>query len=59
MNASAKQLRDDALAIWRAGVDAVRSDRLVMDAVRVEDDNITVGDQVFSDAMSALFAMTP
>ena len=26
---SDEQLREDALAIWQAGVDAVRSDRLV------------------------------
>jgi hydroxypyruvate reductase len=44
------QLRDDALAIWQAGVDAVRSDRLVTHAVRVEDDNILVGDQVLPTA---------
>jgi len=46
MNARARELRDDALAIWQAGVDAVHSDRLVTDAVRVQDDNILVGDQV-------------
>jgi len=50
MNAPATQLRDDALAIWQAGVDAVRSDRLVTDAVRVEGDNILIGDQVFPAA---------
>ena len=29
MNRSDEQLCDDALAIWQAGVDAVRSDRLI------------------------------
>lgn len=33
---AAAQLRQDALGIWQAGVDAVRSDRLVRLAVRVE-----------------------
>jgi glycerate-2-kinase len=33
---SSQGLRDDALAIWQAGVDAVRADRLVADAVRVD-----------------------
>ncbi len=37
-------LRDDALAIWRAGVDAVQSDQLVMDTVCVRDGQIVVGD---------------
>jgi hydroxypyruvate reductase len=32
------QLRSDALAIWQAAIDAVRSDRLVTNAVRVEGD---------------------
>jgi hydroxypyruvate reductase len=39
---SAQQLRTDALAIWQAGVDAVRSDRLVRDNVRVEGDVLDV-----------------
>jgi hydroxypyruvate reductase len=38
-------LRDDALAIWQAGVDAVRSDRLVQDAVQVHGEHLSVGDQ--------------
>jgi len=36
-------LRDDALAVWQAGVDAVRSDRLVQDAVQVRDEHLCVG----------------
>jgi glycerate 2-kinase len=35
--------RDDALRIWRVGVDAVRSDELVKRAVRVDGDLLTVG----------------
>jgi hydroxypyruvate reductase len=38
-------LRDDALAIWYAGLDAVRSDRLVQDAVQVRGEHLIVGDQ--------------
>jgi hydroxypyruvate reductase len=39
-----QQLRDDALAIWRAGVDAVRSDRLVQANVRVDGDVLRIVD---------------
>lgn len=39
------KLRDDALAIWRAGVDAVRSDRLVCEHVRVTDGDLVIGAQ--------------
>lgn len=39
------QLRDDALRIWQAGVDAVRSDRLVRDAVHVEGNELVIGDE--------------
>lgn len=37
-------LRADALRIWRAGVDAVRSDRLVRQAVRVDGQELRIGD---------------
>jgi glycerate 2-kinase len=37
VNRSPEQLRTDALRIWRAGVDAVRSDRLVRENVRIAD----------------------
>ena len=40
-----EQLRRDALRIWQAGVDAVRSDRLVQAAVRVEGSSLWVGQQ--------------
>lgn len=36
MYSSLQELRRDALAIWQAGVDAVRADRLVRNNVRVE-----------------------
>ncbi|HTN77429.1 MAG TPA: glycerate-2-kinase family protein, partial [Pirellulaceae bacterium] len=39
------QLREDLLAIWHAGVDAVRADRLVQDAVVVEDGYIIIDDE--------------
>ncbi len=48
MSRSAKHLRDDALAIWQAGVDAVRSDRLVLDTVHVDAGQLVVGDQILS-----------
>ena len=43
---SSSQLRSDALAIWQAGVDAVRSDRLVRDNVRVEGNWLIIGDEM-------------
>jgi hydroxypyruvate reductase len=39
------QLRTDALAIWQAGVEAVRSDRLVKDNVTVDGSWLSVGDE--------------
>jgi hydroxypyruvate reductase len=36
---SPEQLREDALAIWRAGVDAVRADQLVADNVSIDNDS--------------------
>ncbi len=44
MRRSAQTLREDALAIWQAGVDAVRSDRLVLDAVAIGDDQLLISD---------------
>lgn len=44
---SPKQLREDALAIWRAGVHAVRSDRLVRANVRVDGDTLRIADHEF------------
>lgn len=45
MKRSAEQLRNDALAIWQAGVDAVRSDRLVREFVQVAGSQLLVGDE--------------
>ncbi len=44
MNQTRDALRDDALAIWQAGVDAVRSDQLVMDTVSIRNGQLVVGD---------------
>ncbi|MCS7304874.1 MAG: glycerate kinase [Thermoguttaceae bacterium] len=40
---SLEQLRHDGLAIWQAGVDAVRSDRLMQQAVQVEGGWLRIG----------------
>jgi len=42
---SAEQLRRDVLAIWQASVDAVRSDRLVREAVRVDRGRLFICDE--------------
>lgn len=41
---SEEQLREDAISIWKAGVDAVRSDRLVRDAIQIDGRHMTVAD---------------
>jgi glycerate 2-kinase len=38
----------DAIAIWQAGLAAVRSDRLVHDALRVEGPTLLIGDEEIS-----------
>lgn len=43
---SSETLRRDALAIWQAGVDAVRSDRLVRQAVRIDGNQLSIGDEI-------------
>src|SRR6185295_2335924 len=45
MKRSVDQLREDALAIWQAGIDAVRSDRLVREFVQVAGSQLLVGDE--------------
>jgi hydroxypyruvate reductase len=40
-----RSLLSDALAIWHAGLDAVRSDRLMRDTLRVEGPLLVVGDE--------------
>ena len=42
---AAEQPRDDALAIWRAGVEAVRSDTLVKRLVSIRDGTLHIGSQ--------------
>lgn len=44
---SDEQLIEDALAIWQAGVDAVRADRLVREAVRVDGHDLWIADSHF------------
>src|SRR5262245_59312567 len=39
-----RQLRGEALKIWQAGVDAVRSDRLVRDHLHVAGHELVIGD---------------
>ncbi len=46
MKFSIAQLRCDALAIWQAGVDAVRAERLMREHIRVEGDWLRIGDDV-------------
>lgn len=36
-------LRDDALAIWQAGLEAVKADRLILENVWVEDSRLIIG----------------
>jgi hydroxypyruvate reductase len=45
MPPSAEKLRDDARQIWWAGVEAVRSDRLVRETLRLDGSTLTLGDQ--------------
>ena len=45
MPRSLAQLRADALAIWHAGVEAVRSDKLVRENVRVDGEWLLIGDE--------------
>ncbi len=44
----ASRLRQDALRIWMAGVDAVRSDRLVAENISVRGDLLTIAGETFS-----------
>ncbi len=47
MNGTDEQRRRDALAIWLAGVEAVRSDRLVREQVRIDDRWLEISDRRF------------
>jgi hydroxypyruvate reductase len=44
MTRTTEKLREDALRIWQAGVDGVRSDRLVREALQVQGSLLAVGD---------------
>ena len=48
MSQTSAQLRQDALAIWQAGVNAVDSRRLVQDNVRVAGESLFVADEQIS-----------
>ncbi|MGI8981077.1 MAG: glycerate kinase type-2 family protein [Pirellulaceae bacterium] len=45
MSRSDELLRKDALAIWQAGVDAVRSDRLVRECMHVAGSQLLIGEE--------------
>ena len=47
MQRSTEQLRRDALQIWQAGVDAVRSERLVRQAIGLEESTLVIAGQRF------------
>ena len=42
---NSEQLRGDAMTIWRAGVDAVRSERLVHDVMAIQGSTLEIGDE--------------
>ena len=44
MTPSSNRLRRDAFQIWQAGLEAVRSDRLVRNVVQVEGEELSIGD---------------
>ena len=48
MNHDTDKLRDDAIGIWQAGVDAVRSEQLVTQYVALRGDQLCIGDDVVS-----------
>ena len=48
IDSMSERLRADALRIWRAGVDAVRAERLIAQWVAVEGDRLRIGDERIS-----------
>src|SRR5690606_17740629 len=46
MHRTPEQLRSDALRIWRAGLEAVRSPQLIFDAVEAAGTTLRVGDEL-------------
>lgn len=58
MKRSPEQLAEDIRAIWQAGVDAVKSDELVYDAVEVVEDTLFVGESQFNlSAIKRIFVI--
>ena len=47
MSSAPQKLKDDAVAIWQAGVDAVRSERLIAEQVSVQNDKLHIGPIAF------------
>jgi glycerate 2-kinase len=47
MHRTSQQLRSDALRIWQAGLEAVRSERLMRAAVRVEGSTLVIGNPAY------------
>jgi hydroxypyruvate reductase len=45
---SQQQLREDALAIWQAGVAAVDSERLIQENVQIDGEYLAIGDETFA-----------
>lgn len=48
MNHDADKLREDAIGIWQAGVDAVRSEQLIAQHVALQGDQLCIGEDVVS-----------
>lgn len=48
MNHDADKLREDAIGIWQAGVDAVRSEQLITQYVALQGDQLCIGEDVVS-----------
>ncbi len=59
MTRSPSQLRRDALQIWQAGVDAVRSAALVRQALRVDANTLFVVPRSIPKTYLAPIAQTP
>ncbi|MEW4563597.1 DUF4147 domain-containing protein [Bremerella sp. JC770] len=58
MKRSPEQLAEDVQAIWQAGVDAVKSEDLVYDAVEVVEDTLFVGESQFTlSAIKRIFVI--
>ncbi|MDR2756669.1 MAG: DUF4147 domain-containing protein, partial [Planctomycetaceae bacterium] len=47
MSRTPQQLREDLLAIWNAGVEGVRVDRLIRNTVSLRGDVLQIGDEQY------------